>query len=137
MAKNKTGIEFEGFEEVLSKLKKLDGDIKGTSEEALVKTKRYIHKNLGTAMEPHNRTYKTVQSLVKNNIIKWNGNIVSIDTGFDISHGGLPSVFLMYGTPRMDKDQKLYNAIFGAKTKREVMKLQEDVYYEEIRRVDR
>ena len=33
----------------------------------------------------------------------------------------------MYGTPRMAKDTKVYNAIKGAKTKNDIAKIQQEI----------
>ena len=41
----------------------------------------------------------------------------------------------MYGTPRMKKDQKLYNAIFGKKTNEKIRQIQEDIFFDAIRKV--
>ena len=132
---NKTKIEFDGFEEVIARLNKLGGNIRGTTEKALKETHSLITKQAKDAIIPHRLTGETEKSLVLNPQVVWEGTIASVQTGFDISNGGLPSIFLMYGTPRMSKDQKLYNAFFGAKTKKDVKKIQEDIFYEEIRRL--
>ena len=134
---NKTRIEFEGFEEVIARLTKLDGDIKGVTEKALRETHKVITHKAEEAIAPHKQTGATARSLKRNAEIEWAGTLASVETGFDISHGGLPSIFLMYGTPRMKKDQNLYNAFFGNKTKKEIMELQENIFYEEIRRLDK
>ena len=134
---NKTRIEFDGFEEVIARLTKLDGDIKGVTEKALRETHKVITKKAETAIAPHKQTGATEKSLKRNAEIEWVGTLASVEVGFDISHGGLPSIFLMYGTPRMKKDQNLYNAFFGNKTKKEVMELQETLFYDEIRRLDK
>lgn len=130
----KTKIEFEGFDEVIARLSQLEGDVKGTTEQTLQKTKQHVHESLKLAMQKHNRTGATVKSLDEDSRVKWQGSVGSIDVGFDLSDGGLPSVFLMYGTPRMSKDQKLYNAIYGKKTKDEIMKLQEEIFFNAIRK---
>lgn len=133
---NKTRIEFDGFEEVIARFTELEGDIKGTTEKALEKTHEFITKNAESAIARHHRTGATEKSLVRNAKVQWAGTLATVETGFDISNGGLPSIFLMYGTPRMAKDQNLYNAFFGGKTKNEVMKIQEEIFYDEIRRLD-
>lgn len=134
---NKTRIEFDGFEEVIARLTKLDGDIKGVTEKALRETHKVITHKAEEAIGPHKETGATEKSLKKNAEIKWVGGEASVETGFSIRNGGLPSIFLMYGTPRMKKDQNLYNAFFGNKTKKEVMELQENIFYDEIRRLDK
>lgn len=134
---NKTRIEFDGFEEVIARLTKLDGDIKSVTEKALRETHKTITHKAEEAIAPHKLTGATEKSLKRNAEIEWAGTLASVKTGFDISKGGLPSIFLMYGTPRMRKDQNLYNAFFGNKTKKEVMELQETIFYDEIRRLDK
>lgn len=131
---NKTQIEFDGFEEVIRRLSQLEGDVKKVTGEALKKSNRYVRQNIGAAMQKHNRTYETIRSLVSNPEVRWAGTTGSIDVGFDLSSGGLPSIFLMYGTPRVQKDQALYNAIYGKKTRDKVKKIQETMFYDAIRK---
>lgn len=135
MAK-KAYIEFEGFNEVIARLHALEGNVKEVTEDALKKTKRHVHERLETAMQKHNQTFKTINSLDEETGVEWLGSVASIDIGFHISKGGLPSIFLMYGTPRMKKDSKLYGAIYGKKVRDEIKKMQEDLFYDEIRRLD-
>lgn len=127
-------VEFDGFSEVINRLQKLEADVRKTTDEALINTKKIIHKEAGAAMSPHNKSYTTVKSLNHNSSPEWKGSTASISVGFDIKNGGLPSIFLMYGTPRMKKDQKLYNAFFGRNTQYKVRKAQEETFYDAIRR---
>lgn len=133
---NKTRIEFDGFEEVIKKLSKLEGDIKGTTEKALKKTHSIITQKAEEAIKPHRETGATEDSLYREAKVEWAGSLASVETGFSISKGGLASIFLMYGTPRMKKDQNLYNAFWSKKTQDEVKTAQEDIFYEEIRRLN-
>lgn len=130
----KMKIDFEGFNEVITRLSKLEGDTKKVMEEALEQSKKHVQSNLTEAMRKHNRTHRTVDSIDENSKTEWTGTIGKIDVGFNIKNGGLPSIFLMYGTPKMKKDQRLYNAIYGKKTRDEVHKIQEDLFYEAIRK---
>lgn len=132
----KMGLEFFGFEEVISRLSKLDGDIKGTTEKALKQSQKHITENLHKEMKKHKQTGYTEKSLVENPSVEWTGTVAKIDVGFDISNGGLPSIFLMYGTPRMEKDQNLFRALYGSRTMKEIRKIQEDTFYDEIRRLN-
>lgn len=135
MAK-RIGIDYSDFSILTKQLERLDGDIKSTVEKALKKSQRHVHKNLGLAMQRHNLTYATVRSLVKSPSVVWVGKTrAEIDVGFSIRQGGLASIFLMYGTPRMAKDQKLYNAVYGKKTRDDIVKIQSEVFFEEIRKL--
>lgn len=100
---NRTRIEFEGFDEVIARLSKLNADVKGVTEKALKETHKVVTAKADEAIRPHKRTGRTEQSLKRNADIQWTGSVASVETGFDISNGGLASIFLMYGTPRMKK----------------------------------
>lgn len=132
---NKAKIEFDGFDEVVSRITNLGGDVKGITEKALKETHKIITAKAEEAIKPHYKTGATEKSLNRDAKISWAGTIGSVEVGFDISNGGLPSIFIMYGTPRMKKDQKLYNAFFGKSTKNEVMQAQEEIFNDEIRRL--
>ena len=141
---NKSKIEFEGFEEIISRLSKLGSNTKQITEKALVATHELVTKQAEEAIQKSNlpahgnfSTGATEKSLVKEPEIYWVGTEAYVKTGFSIRNGGLASIFMMYGTPRYMKNQKMYNAFFGTKTKKEIMKLQEDIFYEELRRLEK
>ena len=72
--------------------------------------------------------------------MEWTGDTASVGVGFDISGGGLPSIFLMYGTklhgqPHITPDRKLYDAVYGAKTRKEISKIQESAFQKVLERV--
>lgn len=135
MAKNKLKLEFDGFDKIIKQLEDLDGDVNKTVEKALKESHKHVTSNLESAIIPHNRSYKTAKSLRKESNVIWVGNEAYINVGFDINNGGLPSIFLMYGTPKMKPDRNLYNAVYGKKTKKEVMDIQAKIFSEAIRSV--
>lgn len=141
MTKKKWSIDFKNFEEMAEKLDGLGGDLKATADKALQKSHDYVTERLEKDMKPHNKTHKTERSLMKDEKVEWSGNIAEIHVGFNISHGGLPSIFLMYGTPRhapnhpgQQADKKLYNDVYGSATKRKIQKLQEEIFAEAIKK---
>ena len=134
MAKNKVGLNFKGFEEYAERLDKLGGDIKKATEKALQATHDHITPNLERDIKPHSKTGRTERSLNRDAKVKWVGSTAGIEVGFKLDEGGLPSIFLMYGTPRMKKDQQLYNDIFGGKTKKEIAEIQQKIFMEEIKK---
>lgn len=134
MSKNKLSIDFKGFAEYAERLEKLGGDLKEAADKALKESKDLVDEQLHEQMKKHHRTGRTEKSIRDDAEVEWSGNVGSVDVGFDIAHGGLPSIFLMYGTPRMSKDQKLYNAVYGTATKRKVKELQEKIFAEAIQR---
>lgn len=128
----KLRLEFAGFEEMAERLDKLGGDLKKTTEKALIETHKLITPKVEEAFRKHDVKYshETMKSLKKDPKVEWNGSTAEIGVGFKISEGGFPSIFIMYGTPRMQPDKKVYNAIYGNKKK--VKDLQEGIFAEEI-----
>jgi hypothetical protein len=65
--------------------------------------------------------------------VEWTGMVAEVAVGFDLTKkGGFHSIYVMngtkvHGTPRVKKDQKLWNAIKGAQTKKEIAALQEEI----------
>lgn len=134
MPKNKIGLQFDGLEEMIAQLESVEGDIKATVDAALRASKQAVNPGVKQAIARHKLTGYTEASLDKSMKVDWEGTIASIDIGFNIKGGGLPSIFLMYGTPRMKKDSKLYNSIYGSKIKKQVATIQEEVFQKRIAR---
>ncbi|MED4061703.1 hypothetical protein [Priestia megaterium] len=139
----KFGIEFDGMDQLIERMKKLEGDVKGTTEKALKETHSIVTKYAEISAESQNlpaegrfSTGKTHDSVKRKAEVEWVGTTASIDTGFDIAHGGLPSIFMMYGTPRYMKNQKMYDAFYSSKTLKEVQKAQEEIFYDELRKLE-
>lgn len=144
MRKNKLTIDFKGFKEYYEKLDRLNADTKKITEEALEKSFRAVVPGIQAAIGTHERTGNTEDSLVKEPNVKWSGTVGSVAVGFDIKHGGLASIFLMYGTPRHGvgnqygrangshpgtaEDQILYDSIYGTSTKNKVRKVQKEIF---------
>lgn len=134
MPKNKIGLKFDGMEELIEEFERLDGDLKKATENALKASKQIVTPNVQSAIARHKRTGATEKSLDKNMQVEWEGATASIDIGFHIRQGGLPSIFLMYGTPRMKKDTQLYNAVYGSKLKKQIAETQKEVFHKMIAR---
>lgn len=132
MAKKKFTLSFEGLEEYIQKLESLGENIKPVVNDCLEATHALVTKQAHESMVKHRRSGRTEGSIKDNAEINWEGHIASIDAGFDIANGGLASVFLMYGTPRMKKDTKVYNAIYGVATRKKVAELQKEIFSKAI-----
>ena len=135
MGKNKLTIDFKGFDEYMEKLERLGSDTKALTEKALKASFEKVTPGIGCAIDNHKRTRTTKKSLVSHSQVKWQGTVGRVEVGFDIPNGGLASIFLMYGTPRMEPDMNLYNSIYGSKVKKQVRKVQKEIFDEELRRV--
>lgn len=135
MARRRLKLDFSGIDKMIEDLHKIGANVKEVTESALKKSRDYINSNLESAMTPHNRSGETLKSIIPAPI-EWNGTVAKVPVGFSVKEGGLPSIFLMYGTkvygtPRVKKDTKLYNAIYGKETKAKV----EEIMREEFQKV--
>lgn len=128
MAKNKLRLDFKGFEEYAARLDELGGDLKATTEKALKESHAFVTPKIKAAMTKHNKSGDTSRAILDKSAVVWSGAVASIDVGFDIQNGGMPSIFLMYGTPRVKPDRDLYNAIYGNKTKKDIKELQQEIF---------
>lgn len=133
MAKNKIGLELKGFEEMIANLEALDGDVKQAVEGSLRVAHDTVTRGVQRDMKRHKRTGKTTEAIIKSSAVKWEGSTASVDVGFEFPDG-LASIFLMYGTPRMAKDQALFDDIYGSKVKREIAKRQKAIFEGMIRK---
>lgn len=136
-------LELEGFTEMINKLVALEGDTKAMTDKMLRKTHEIVTKKAEEGMshshlpaKGHYSQGRTIKSLVRDARIEWQGDTASVSVGFDIDNGGLVSIFLMYGTPRYKKDTALYNAFYGKATREEIIAAQEEIFFEEIRRLE-
>lgn len=143
--KNKIGLKFEGLEEMIANLEKVQGDLKATTEKALKASKQRVNEELRKVTVPANypahgkySTGKTAQSIDTDMSVTWEGTTASIKVGYDMQISGMTSIFLMYGTPRhkppMKAVRKMYNAIYGVRMKKEVAEIQREVFVKVIKR---
>ena len=142
MARNRIGLQFNGWEEYIAKLDELGGThlMKKGVEEALIESKKHVNPLIEQAMTklPARGKYSTgdtKKSIDKDNKVDWSGMTGEIKVGFDFSKSGTTSIFLMYGTPRMKPISGLKSAIYGAKTQKETAEIQERVLSDVIKRV--
>lgn len=141
MAKIK--LEFAGFDEILKKLNKLDADTKAITTEALQKSFDIVTQKAEKAVAKENlpaggkySSGQTARSLIKDLNITWSGTEASAPVGFNIKKGGLPSIFMMYGTPRYMKVQAVYDAFYGEQTEGEVLAAQQEVFYKAMEELE-
>lgn len=133
--KRRLSLEFEGFEQVIQDFERMGGNVKSATEKALKESAKLVTENAKSEIKRHRLTGVTEDSLRENMPVEWQGATAEIKVGFDIKGGGLPSIFLMYGTPKMTPDTKLYNAFYGNSTKKKVHALQEKIFKEEIQKL--
>lgn len=122
----KIEMQFDGMDAIIRQLEQLEVDVRETVTDALQEAGQLVTEQARAAIQPHERTGKTEASLRENPTVEWTGTEAAVNVGFDINNGGMPSIFLMYGTPRMKKDTNLYNAFYGAQTQKKIEKIERD-----------
>lgn len=137
----KMQILFNGFEDLAAEVDRSDGDLQKAVDEALTETAKYIQGQVTSAAAPYaakgRKGYATGRmygSIIEDGLVTWNGHVAEVGTGFALNESsGWHSIFVMYGTPRMAKDTKVYNAIKGAKTKKEIERIQQEIMQKYIK----
>ena len=145
----KFGVKFDGFADMAADYDKLGGDLKEIVTECLKFIPQEINPTLHQIMQKYRRTGRTEASIVDNQPVEWEGTKATIEVGFDLSNGGLPSIFLMYGTPRhpvknqygtpkrpgakteakgVTQDKQLFDAIFGSKVNQKIADRQAAIF---------
>lgn len=132
MAKARWGVEFKDFERLSQQLEKLASKevLRNTTEKALKETHKIITEKTDEAIKEHKRTGRTEGSIKQDADVNWTSDVGFVDVGFNVKEGGLASIFLMFGTPRMKPDTDLFNAVYGQKNK--IDKAQKEIFDNEI-----
>lgn len=142
---NKMEIDFAGVDRFIAQLNEIGGGAAERAVEgALKQTQMLVAANVSKAMSKHTQysTGGTEKAIIRDGVVEWAQDTASISVGFDISEGGLPSIFLMYGTkvygqPHITPDHELYNAIYSAKVKKRAAELQREAFEKVLERVMR
>lgn len=147
MARNRIGLQFDGWENYIAKLDELGGTqtMKKGVEKALIESKKHVNPLIEKAMNklPAGGKYSTgdtKKSIDDQMSVEWTGMTGTIKVGFDFSKSGAKSIYLMYGTqingtPRMKPVSGLKGAIYGTKTQKEIAEIQEKVLSDVIKGV--
>lgn len=125
--KSKFAFRFDEMLDLADRIEKAGGDLQQAADKALRDTHDYITPQLSTGIARHVATGDTRDSLVRTPKVEWITPLkAQVNIGFDLGDGGWPSIFLMWGTPKMLPDLKLRKAAFGPGVKREVARIQRE-----------
>ncbi len=132
--KSKFAFNFKEFSELAERIEAAGGKLEDVCEEALIATHDLITPQLTTGIARHVQTGVTQGSLEQAANIEWITPLkAQVNIGFDLAGGGWPSIFLMWGTPKMAPDTALKNAAFGPKIKRQVAEVQRETLQRVLR----
>ena len=125
--KSKFAFRFDEMYDLAARIEKAGGNLQQAADKALRDTHDYITPQLSTAIARHVQTGETRDALVQTPKVEWITPLkAQVNIGFDLGAGGWPSIFLMWGTPKMAPDIKLRKAAFGPSVKREVARIQRE-----------
>ena len=147
----KLKLEIKGLDELNARITKLGGNTKDVAEQALKETHAFITPKIHAAMKAHNRTGKTEGQIIDQAKVDWAGTVATLKAGFALSEGLTP-IYLMHGTdphvithadprgtprrhPGTRGDAKLKSAASISSNRSKIIKIQEDVFYNFIRRL--
>lgn len=125
--KSKMAFNFKEMAELAERLERAGGSLEAACDKALKATHDYITPQLSSGISRHVETGDTQRSLDKSPYVQWiNPTKAQVNIGFNLADGGWPSIFLMWGTPKMAPDKSLRNAAFGPRVRREVATIQRE-----------
>lgn len=142
MAKSNFSLNFDGFLDYAKQLGELGGDkLQKAVDNAFTASKDYVNAEVGKAMDASKYNFdgkgyskgkaKRSLSLVEDMPVEWTGTTAKAYIGVHM-RDALEVAFIMYGTPHMKKDKKLYNAI---KVKGKIKQKVEEIQKEEFNKV--
>lgn len=135
--KSKFAFNFKEMEDLAARIENAGGSLEAAADEALTATHDYITGQLGTSIVPHVDTGDTRDSLEKSARVSWiNPMLAKVNIGFNLDKGW-PSIFLMWGTPKMKPDMSLRRAAYGPAVRREVAKIQKEAMEAFLQRLGR
>lgn len=141
MAKNKFGLDFDGFLDLAKQIDELgEGYLQQATNNALQKSKEYANGEIIRAMEtsPYHfikgqgkstgKALKSVQE-VEQKPVEWDGTIAKAYIGADLKVAP-EAIILAHGTPHIKPDTKLKNAlqVKGA-VRKEVSRIQQEEFF--------
>nr|DAD71181.1 MAG TPA: hypothetical protein [Siphoviridae sp. ctkyH28] len=142
--KKKNGFDASVLEKYAERLEEAGGHaaIERATQAAMITAKMEVNKDIRSAVQPGNLPAggkyshgDTAKSIDTTTAVEWEGNIASLHLGFDMDKSGLTSIFLMYGTPKMQPAQGLREAVYGENTRRRVRKAMEEAIEKVLERL--
>lgn len=136
--KNGITLDFSAFNEYAEMLDNLGADLKAIVEDAMEQSAETIQDDTIAAMADANlpaggdySTGDTVDSIIRDAKVEWQGSVGEIRLGFDKTKQGAGG-FLITGTPRMRPNYELERIYGSKKYERQIVKDIEQLLQDEI-----
>ena len=136
-------MDWQGLTDLGETLNALGVNMKVPVEMAMEQSKYLMDTNAYNDMVKHTKPVSKWSRTGNTQKVVWDGYEAEVGVGFDVRHGGLASVFIMYGTPKhmignwehpgVKADKKLYNDFFGGKAKKQVREMMTRAFERTIR----
>lgn len=131
-------LDTSGLEHMIRTLESLGGNVRQAVEESLVQAAEKVREDTIEALQPqylpaggiYSRG-KTLESVITDTRVTWEGTVGSVPIGFDFSKSGAGG-FLITGTPRMQPDRELNRMYKGKKYMADIQKQMSDVIIRHI-----
>lgn len=127
----------------LDKLRELGENVSPVAVEALKKTHALITPDAIEAAQEENLPAKgnfhrkkgmsTLKSIKKD--AKIEGDKVrtfAVSVGYSVRKAGPASIFMIYGKPEYMKNQKMYDAFFGAQQEQKIRRIQSEAFFDYV-----
>ena len=130
----RASLDYSGMDKLMGDIIKAGGNIEEAAKDALKITHKHVTGKIEKAMPKHtindkpvdwDHTGETKESLIKEADIEFSNGVGQVVAGFDFP--GAAS-YLIRGTPRMQPDPKLEQAMGGKNVRRQVHELQEEAF---------
>lgn len=138
--RNTLNLELKGFEELVTKLEGLNGNVKKVVTDALEQAAETIEEDTKDAVKKSNlpakgiySTGETEKAIVSPSVV-WSGTTAEVGVGFDYGRSGAGG-FLITGTPRMQPDRELQKMYKQKKYMKAIQQDMQDVVEDEIERI--
>jgi hypothetical protein len=138
LARKLFNLNYSEFNELLTKLDGVGGDLKSVVADALEQTAETVEDDTKEAMAKSNMpaggkysTGKTEKTIVENARVSWSGTIAEIGIGFDFDKPGAAG-FLITGTPRMQPNYALQKIYKRKKYMKDIQQDMADIVMDEI-----
>ena len=141
MAKNKIGIDFNGFAEYAEKIDRLGGDLKRIFTEVMEQVAETVQADTLAALDdgdlPAKSEYSkgdTANAVIDDIRVNWSGYVIEMPLGFDFSKPGAGG-WLITGTPRMRPDMALHRIYRESAYFKQRQKEVERIFQAEVQRL--